>query len=116
MHGFCHFEIPAKDFARARGFYGEVFGWKFEEMQAMDYMLFVPPAGIGGGFSKSAEPSVKPGFLPYIEVDDIEATLRKIESCGGKKITGKTAIGPEYGFIALFQDPDNNHIGLWAKN
>ncbi len=115
MHGFCHFEIPAKDFARARSFYGGIFGWKFEEMQGMDYMLFTPPNGVGGGFSKSAEASVKPGFLPYIEVDDIEATLRKVESSGGRKVMGKTMISPEHGFFALFQDPDNNQIGLWAK-
>lgn len=115
MHGFCHLEIPSKDFERSKNFYGKIFGWKFEEMQGMDYMLFMPPDGMGGGFTKSSEPSTKPGFLPYIEVVDIQATLDTVESMGGGKVIDKTIISPEQGFFAIFNDPDGNRLGLWSK-
>ena len=35
-----HFEVPAKDTGRAKGFYSAVFGWEFgEPMMGMDYNL-----------------------------------------------------------------------------
>lgn len=30
-HGIVHFEIPADDIARAKRFYGDLFGWTFQD-------------------------------------------------------------------------------------
>jgi len=29
---WCHVEIPSSDPKKSKGFYGEVFGWKFQEI------------------------------------------------------------------------------------
>ena len=115
MNGVCHLEIPSKDFEKARKFYGDLFGWTFNEMKEWNYMMFKAPDGIGGGFDKSYDISSKPGIVFYIEVEDIEATIKKAESLGGKCIKPKTQISPDYGYLAFLGDLDGNHIGLWSK-
>jgi predicted enzyme related to lactoylglutathione lyase len=39
MSSIVHFEIPADDLQRAKTFYIDLFGWKFEGVQGMDYMM-----------------------------------------------------------------------------
>ncbi len=40
---FVHIDLPATDLARAKRFYGEVFGWKFQDVPDMNYTLFEAP-------------------------------------------------------------------------
>lgn len=49
--GICHLEIPVLDFERAKGFYGDVFGWTFQDAMP-GYVLFFTRAqrhGLSGG-------------------------------------------------------------------
>jgi hypothetical protein len=34
-----HFEIPVDDLNRAKKFYSQLFGWKLQDMQGMDYAM-----------------------------------------------------------------------------
>lgn len=115
MNGFCHIEIPSRDFDKAKKFYGELFKWEFDFMKDMDYLLFKAPDGVGGGFSKNLVTADKPGFLFYIEVDDLDATIRKSQELGTKTLREKTQISPEHGYIASIADLEGNQIGLWSK-
>jgi hypothetical protein len=45
-------------------------------------------------------------------VDDIEATLAKASTLGGKTVVPKQEV-PGMGWFAWFQDPEGNCIGLW---
>ena len=36
-----HFEIPADDHARAKAFYGSVFGWQIQTVEEMDYTILM---------------------------------------------------------------------------
>jgi predicted enzyme related to lactoylglutathione lyase len=49
--------------------------------------------------------------MVYFSVDDIEGTLGKIGSKGGKTLVPKMGIG-EHGFIAHFEDTEGNRLGL----
>jgi len=49
MLNIVHFEIPADDIQRAKTFYANLFGWKIESMQGMDYMIIDPYSVPGGG-------------------------------------------------------------------
>jgi len=115
MNNICHVEIPSKDFGKAKKFYGELFNWRFTEMPGMDYLLFNPPEGVGGGFSKGMEFVSKPGVLVHIEVADIIATINDAEKIGAKCIKGKTQITPEYGYFAILNDLEGNQIGIWSR-
>jgi predicted enzyme related to lactoylglutathione lyase len=116
MNNICHIELPSKDFHKARKFYGDVFSWQFEEMKEMNYLAFKAPEGVNGGFTDTLEPAQKPGIVFYIEVDDIEATIKKAEKAGGKCYVGKTRISPEIGYFAMLADLEGNQIGLWSKS
>jgi predicted enzyme related to lactoylglutathione lyase len=48
----------------------------------------------------------------YVQVDDLEAYLKKAESLGAKRLVEPTEI-PGMGAWAQFTDPDGNAIGLY---
>jgi len=115
MNGICHLEIPSKDFEKARKFYGGLFGWQFDYIKEMDYLMYKAPDGVNGGFAKEYEIATKPGITIYIEVDDLNATIKKAKEVGGAIVKEKTMIAPEFGYFAFIKDPEGNQIGLWAK-
>jgi len=115
MHGICHVEIPSKDFEKAKKFYGGLFGWECQILAEMNYMMFKPQDGPGGGFDKSLEIAAKPTISIYIEVEDIEAAIKKAKGLGGKCLKGRTEISPEYGYYAFLSDLEGNRIGIWGK-
>ncbi len=46
-----------------------------------------------------------------VDVASVDKTIAKIESAGGAIIVPKMAV-PGIGFVAYFQDPDNNVFGV----
>jgi hypothetical protein len=115
MNGICHVEIPCSSTEKAKKFFNGVFGWEMSDMPGMEgYTLFKPQSGPGGGFSTQMKVA-QGGILFHVEVEDIEAMLKKVESAGGKTVKGKTQITPEIGHFAIFTDPDGNQIGLFAQ-
>lgn len=117
-----HFEIPAKDFKKAKEFYEKIFDWKVEiwgEEGAMAYTTKVDkdqnpvePGGINGGFYKRSSKNQQPSFA--VQTDSIDKTLEAVEKAGGKRTTPKHDIG-EWGFMAEFTDPEGNEITLWEE-
>lgn len=112
-HSIVHIEFSSKDRAESAQFYGKVFGWKTEDMPEFDYTTFDPGEPPGGGFTQVGD-QVKAGdVFVYIGTDDIEATLAKIESAGGKMAMPKTEI-PGVGWFAFFTDPTGNMVALYT--
>jgi predicted enzyme related to lactoylglutathione lyase len=118
-----HFEIPADDFERAKAFYEQAFGWRITPFPGHDYLSLettpsdeqgapASPGGINGGMMLRKEPATAP--VVFMEVADIDASLRTIEELGGSVALGKTPVG-EMGFFAYFQDSEGNVMGLWES-
>ncbi|HCU93691.1 MAG TPA: glyoxalase [Actinobacteria bacterium] len=116
-----HFEIPADDTDRAQKFYREAFGWSIDAAPGMDYALLgtVPvteqgelaePGGINGGMMRREGVWAHP--IITIEVDDIEAALKRVEELGGTVARGSLPVGP-IGFAAYFTDTEGNLMGLF---
>ena len=114
-----HFEIPFDDGERARAFYRDAFGWAIAEIPEMDYsMVTTGPVGesgmptepgfINGGMMQRDE--VKSPVV--VDVESIDAAREKVESLGGKTVTGRTTVGT-MGFAAYFTDTEGNVVGLW---
>ncbi|MGE4133585.1 MAG: VOC family protein [Bdellovibrionales bacterium] len=114
------FEIPVKDISRAKKFYEKSFGQGFNDMNMDGWKMAMfassgPEAYGCGGMLVQGEgytPS-HAGSLVYFSVQDITATLKTIESCGGKTLMPKKSIG-EHGFIAMFEDCEGNRVALHA--
>jgi len=51
-------------------------------------------------------------FTNYINVPSIDDSLQAVQANGGTVVMPKREIGPNMGWIALFNDPENNMIGL----
>jgi len=117
-HRVVHLELPAVSGNEASQFYADAFGWKGSSWEGSDYYMFDFGDGTGGGFNKLTDEGnipVKPGdVLIYISTDDIEDSLARVESLGGKTLLSKTPVA-EMGAFAFFADPTGNRIGLWQS-
>lgn len=107
-----HFEIVGKEAKRLQSFYRDAFGW--EVVAAGPAYAMVHPGGetgINGGVGSAPEGGSASRVTIYIEVDDLEATLHRVESLGGRRLLGPIGVpgGPS---IALFEDPEGHVIGL----
>jgi predicted enzyme related to lactoylglutathione lyase len=105
-----HFEIHGRDGKKTQEFYVSLFGWSIDANNPMNYGMVSAPGGegIGGGITQAmGEPTV----TVYVEVDDLDATLKAAESLGGKTVLPASDVpgGPR---LAQFADPDGNVIGL----
>ena len=116
-----HFEIPFDDGDRARAFYQSAFGWDVNHVPDLDYTMVSTgptsqeqgpsePGYIGGGMLQRSELSQGPVIT--VDVDDIDATLAKVEQLGGKTVRPKQEVG-HMGYAAYFNDSEGNLMGLW---
>jgi predicted enzyme related to lactoylglutathione lyase len=104
--------VGGSDPARLQSFYRDVFGWKIDASNPMQYgMVTAEEGGIGGGIGSAPEGS--PGHVTvYVDVDDPATYLARVEQLGGKTITPPTEI-PGFGVtFALFSDPEGHVVGL----
>ena len=108
------FEVAGKDRQALKSFYTDLFNWKLQDSEQMPYsMIDAADGGIPGGIGEA--PDGYPGHVTfYVQVDDIEASLAKAESLGGKRMMGPMDL-PGGGQIALFTDPEDHVIGLMTE-
>jgi len=112
-HPIVHVEIPARDQQESARFYGELFGWNIESYPEMDYVMFRPAEGPGGGLPKAGDAMYQPGqVLVHIGTDDVETSLAKATALGASVAVPKTEI-PGIGWFAVFTDPTGNRIALY---
>lgn len=112
-HPVVHFEIPSNDPKKNSKFYEDLFGWKISMFEELNYAMFDPEEGPGGGFPPAVDFNKIDRVLVYIKSADIEADLKKVESLGGKNVLGKTEI-PGQGWFGVFQDPEGNTMALYT--
>jgi predicted enzyme related to lactoylglutathione lyase len=104
-----HFEVVGKDGARLQQYYGDLFDWKIDASNPMNYGIVSKEGeGIGGGVGQS--PDGRGHVTFYVDVDDINACLEKAESLGGKTVMPRTEM--EMVTFALVADPEGNVVGL----
>ncbi len=105
-----HFEVNAKDAARVREFFSNLFGWKIDVDPSANYGMVNTGVkmGINGGIGQAMGPSSSVTF--YVQVEDIQAHLDKALSLGGKVVVPLTDAGMVV--FAQIADPEGNVIGL----
>jgi uncharacterized protein len=121
-----HFEIPADDVGRARGFYQEVFGWALTEIPGMNYTMVqttpsdengMPsdPGAINGGmFERTGDFANFKAPNIIIDVPDVDEALASVQKAGGTVLVPKMPVG-EMGFCGYFTDPEGNVLGVWQN-
>lgn len=119
-----HFEIQATDLERAVTFYRDVFGWEMKKWEGGPieyYMIMTAPhdskePGINGGLLKrpAQTPPQECGTNAYVctmQIDDFDATAKKIEAAGGIVAMPKFALAG-MAWQGYFLDTEGNTFGL----
>ena len=116
-HAISWFEIPSKDFERAKLFYETVLGIEMMiPFAGIKYAMFpadMKNGEIGGGLTeeKGWEPT-QGGALVYLNGgEDLSVPLSKVEGAGGKILIPKTSIGAN-GFMGRFTDTEGNIVAF----
>lgn len=124
MDKVVHFEIPADDLARAKKFYGAVFGWKTEDVPGMEYaMVHTVPVdqktrmpkeagAINGGMMKRMDRVRAP--VVTVSVEDIDKAMQKVVKAGGRVAVEKQKV-MDMGWNAYVVDTEGNVIGVWQN-
>jgi predicted enzyme related to lactoylglutathione lyase len=109
-----HVEIPAGDTAKAREFWGSLFGWEFEAYPGApsEYLMTRFSESQGGAIHEAEEGSAKPRV--YFDVDDINAENARVAELGGK--AGAAMPVPGMGWFSHFTDTEGNEFGLWQTD
>jgi uncharacterized protein len=118
-----HLVLAVSDVSRAYDFYREVFGWtshlewpdEYTELVVSDEDRLGLYRRDGYAESAGAEPvelngHVSPAYL-YVRVDDLDATIERLERAGARKLSPRSARG--WGEeAAYFADPDGNVVAV----
>ncbi len=105
-----HFEVVGQDAPKLQKFYGELFDWKINADNPMNYGIVDNGGeGINGGIGASPDGQGHVTF--YTQVDDPQAYLDQAEQLGGKTVMPVTEI-PNMVTFALIADPEGNVVGV----
>ncbi|MGK5444054.1 VOC family protein [Micromonospora sp. URMC 105] len=111
------FEIGTDRPDEAQRFYGELFGWTFEEQGAPDggsYRVTAAGEGEGIGGAIRATHGTSPNYAVfYAEVADVAETCRRAEAAGGKVLV-PVQTAPSGLTFAHLLDPAGNHLGVFT--
>jgi hypothetical protein len=103
-----HWEIQAREPAKIREFYAQMFNWEITDGQIMSI-------GPGIGAPEQITGHVLPGdasrVVLYIQVLDLRASMAQAESLGGSVVMQPFDI-PGGATFAKVTDPEGNHIAL----
>jgi uncharacterized protein len=109
-----HLEIPADDTAKAREFWGSLFGWEWQSIPASGEYHITQFSETTGGAIYEPEPAGKRGTRVYFDVDDINAGKVRVQELGGE--AGDPVPVPGMGWFSICQDTEGNEFGLWQTD
>ena len=116
---FVHVELNTSDLAKAKQFYGSLFGWKLEDMPMPggggSYTMISVGEGTGGGMMSMLPPGTPPHWLAYVGVDDVQASTARAKQLGATVLQDVMKVG-DYGTMSVIKDPTGAVIAMWQPN
>lgn len=114
-HGeWVWFELLTTDPDAAQQFYDSVVGWtaRSSGTPGVDYRLFDASTGEVAGLMKMPDGMGNgPVWLGYVGVDDVDASVKRIEAAGGTTHMPATTL-PGVGRMAMLTDPQ--HVAFYV--
>jgi len=112
----CWVDIAHPDPEAAAAFYGELFGWTFEEVtppgSPQRYAIAGLPGGAVGGLSGPSPEGERPAWETYVRVADVDETASKVWGAGGHVLQAPVDVGTA-GRMATFADPGGARFSVW---
>lgn len=111
-------ELMTPDSKRAQGFYGELFGWKFETVPMGDgkeyTMASAGGAPICGMMQMEKGAPFPPNWTSYVSTTDVDATVEKAKKAGGNVLVPPMDV-PGMGRFAILSDADGAPFAVWRS-
>jgi predicted enzyme related to lactoylglutathione lyase len=109
MQPFVWFHHHSESPADTRTFYEKLLGWQSSDGPG-GMTIF---AESKGPFAAVSEKDGAAGWLPYVQVDDVDVATEKARSLGATVVRERTR-GPA-GDFTIVRDPGGASVALWQK-
>jgi predicted enzyme related to lactoylglutathione lyase len=108
-----HLELHTHDRQAASGFYSEALRWRTERINNRwgSYHALLIGGGLDAGIVECGTRT--PGWLPYVEVDRIEAATERACGLGASLLLGPSE-GPA-GWRSVVSTPAGGEIAFWQQ-
>lgn len=111
----AHTELISSEPQATKAWCNNVMGWTFAEpmdFNGQPYEMWRREDDTGGGIRKT-EGNESPGAMPYVEVDDVRAVLRKAIDAGAQQLSEPKQL-PDDSWVASVMAPGAVPIGFWS--
>ncbi len=107
-----HFGVIGKDGEGLNKFFGELFDWRIDSNNPINYgIVKAEDGGIGGGIGSVMQEGETGHATFYVEVENVQDSLNKAVQLGGNIVVSETVI-PNMVTFGLFTDPEGHLIGV----
>jgi uncharacterized protein len=113
-----NFEIYGDDPEALAIFYRELLGWRIEKAEGVDYWRISidgEEKPLAGGGIAPRPPFAQAGWMNFVEVESLDATLAATRSLGGAILKEKTAV-PRVAWHGVITDPAGNAFLVWQPD
>jgi predicted enzyme related to lactoylglutathione lyase len=110
-------DMGSTDLGKSREFYGALFGWNCPEgpPEAGGYTVCDLGGKTVAGLGPQMNPTAPPSWMTYVNVDDVDASVGKVESAAGTVLAPPMSV-MDAGRMAVVADPLGAVIGMWQPN
>ena len=114
---FVWHEQVSDDPGQAQSFYTQLFGWGTEVFKSgeMDYTMISSGGSTHGGFGKAMDGAPPPHWLSHVAVENLDETIEKAKSAGGKVAAGPFDM-EDVGRMAILVDPQGAYISAYQSH
>lgn len=103
----CWIDLDQDDISATKSFYGQLFGWSFEETP-LPYWIAKLDGNVVAGVGQGAGVQ---GWNSYFAVDDVDQTVKAVVAEGGQVVVEKTDIPA--GSFAVCSDVQGAQFSVW---
>ena len=107
----CWVDAQLPDVAAGQRFYGELFGWTFEEAPGGSVWALRDGEPVAG-LARKTDGRMPTVWTVYFATPDIESLADRIWAAGGQVVTAPVPVA-ELGMSALVTDPEGAVFALW---
>jgi len=113
-----HTEFASNDPAATKAWASKVLGWTFGDSMPTPsgpYEMWRHESPLSGGGIRKVNAGEPAGAIPYVEVQDIQATWKAALKAGAKEMVAPNEIPGGKGWLAICQAPGGPAVGFWSS-
>ncbi|SNX61955.1 hypothetical protein SAMN06272735_3706 [Streptomyces sp. TLI_55] len=111
----CWVDAQLPDVEAGKRFYGELFGWSFEEQRYGGAAWALLDGEPVAALTRKTDGRMPTVWTVYFATPDIEGLADRVWAAGGQVVTAPMPVG-DLGTSALVTDPDGAVFGLWEPD